>query len=685
MKVTRIIAAVVDKQQLTMYREDGSTIIIQQGDQRIRPLVDKLIPALEGPNKFCDLNEEDFQINTHYAEAEKKMGGVVRFFRVLKAKAKEILDKFVEPVEPMTIIGSLPVTTSTVQPAVQDVEEGVVPETLHDDLPDEEKAPQTRSQAAVAEIMAHSAPASSPAFHMEDKVGAEHETTVVAVLADNTVIPGVEKLNVQVAAIAANMGSPDGMNNFFTRVGSVKRAHTVQDLLKFMEKGELPVADDGCVLAYKRLQRVVGEPGVFVDCHSERVRQRVGSRVFMAEAMVDPNRSRDCSNGLHVARRDYLSGFSGDVCVLIKLAPEDVIAVPTYDAKKLRAKGYHIVAELSQQDHDNVVRNRPLQDTALLGNVMSGNHIAITELVEITGAKGTGVKITVLDGSVPTEIVDNGRRGESLDNLPQLSEEAATVDAAKVALRPSTALHEDIPTVQLDDLRAEPARRVFVDEGKPGSDYTAVTTMKGNVVKSVELIQAPPAGMNVTGPSLGQAIAPPKPLSGLALLKANWKIAVTAEAKFAAVSALFIYKRSVRKSWSGMGFSIVEVEQLTKDYGLEAAAASLPKEVPPNDDYLLKKSTEKLATKVKKVVAPKPPVVKTKDKPTPKVKAVTTPTAAPKRTQQEEAAHLWGLYQKNPDLTNCRQLVAFKKQSKKSWTVLGLTDEIGKRLTDRLK
>ena len=401
-EVTRIIAAVVDTQRLTLYRQDGTTIVVPQGDSRIRPLVDKVIPALES-QQFCDLTQEDLAGTNHFAEAQAGMGGFVQFFRMFKNTMEDMLSKFAsmdQPTEP-NVVAACSV--------------GQIPQ------------PATAGQMAVAEIMANATPASSQAFQEP----MTEQETVVAVLESGEVIPGMEKLDLQIQALASKLGSAEGVKNFLRRVASVPRAHSIQDLLTFMEKGELPIADDGSVLVYKRLKSS-GTKGVFVDCHSKKVLQKVGSHVFMDEKLVDPDRTQDCSNGLHVARRDYLSSFSGDVCVLAKLAPEDVIAVPHFDARKLRAKGYHIIAQLSEEDARRVCSDKPMADTVLLGNAVKGNHVGILETVEITGHNGNGLVITPV-GEAAEVVLEKSAKASSLDELPTQKGENAKVDAVRVA------------------------------------------------------------------------------------------------------------------------------------------------------------------------------------------------------------------------------------------------------------
>lgn len=583
-KVIVIIAAVVDTAQLTLYKEDGSSIIIKQGDVRIRPLVEKVVPLLEN-NERCELTEEDLVIESYYKAAEESMNGFVRFFRAAKTTIDDILKKFEaqeQPVAPLAI-GELPAVAA--------------PSKKSGDEEEQSQAPLTKSQAAVAEIMQNASPTSSPEFHAGG-VEEDKDSTVVAVLEDNTIIPGIEKIGVQLQAIAAKMGSSVGVINFFKRVSSAKRAHSVQDLLTFMQKGELPIADDGSVLVYKRLQST-SKKGVYVDCHSKKVKQRVGSHVFMDESLVDPNRSRDCSNGLHVARRDYLSSFSGDVVVLAKLAPEDVIAVPHSDARKLRAKGYHIIFELSAEDASNVCNNRPMKDAVMLGNAASGNHVGVLETVQITQSLGGGLICTPVEGAKAAATVkDSGRRVESLDTLPVKEKQNSSIDAAKVAKNAGQAKQEGKSSRQIE---AEAL-------------YAAIGAAKGN-------------------------------------------------ARVTAAKALLEFKKKAKVSWEKLGFSDsigVEVVEISKRPVVEeAVVAPKPVAKPP-----VKKAAKPAApakSQVKKV-APKP------------VSKLVIPEGSPRQKIETLLKDLAG----NTEVA--RAILNIKKQAKKSWSALGVSDAVVRKI-----
>jgi hypothetical protein len=377
----RVIAAMLDTKELTLWLPDGTTITIPQGDDRLQVIVDQVLPIVSTGG----VAEIDLNCTNVYAQFEENSSGVVKFFRIAKKKLKEIFGTKTA-VEPFDVQGMSP----------------------------ERHAELTRLANVVSQIQEHAVPASSPDFNdvadnqdENSKVDPNYEKgdTVVAIVDNESVVADAHKVRHQLSR-SNNLGSTVGMENFLRRAGRVTREHSVEDLMQFMKRGDLQVADDGCIIIYKILKNgnKQAESGTFFDCHTGKVPQRVGSYVHMDETLVDHNRRTECSNGLHVARRQYLSQFSGDACVLAKVAPEDVIAVPTYDSDKMRVCGYHILFVLDEEDFRKVKKNERLTSpTALrqLGLAVSGDHVGKLESVKITQQRGGGVIITPLtEGSI---------------------------------------------------------------------------------------------------------------------------------------------------------------------------------------------------------------------------------------------------------------------------------------------
>lgn len=394
---TRIVAAVLDTENLKLYREDGSTITIPQGDSRVRNILSIATPGIT-KHGYVDLDLEQHGQANHFSDFEKQ-SATAKFFKVAKSALSKFFATTKEVVEPVSV-GKIPTAP-------------------------EEK--EKRLTDAVAEIMQHATPVQDRSFNetgllqqrpivtdkgttptVDPAVDEEAATHTMVAVMGNNIVPGIEKIKSQIVR-ATKSESTKGMDAFLSRCASVvgSRRHSVEDLLRFLERADLPIAEDGSILIYKVLSKNKKDDFPYVDCHTRKVPQGVGSYVCMDESLVDNNRRNECSNGLHVARRGYIKGFSGDVCVMAKLSPEDVIAVPEYDGNKMRVCGYHIIFELTPKMHELLNSNRPITDLEegkiLLAKALAGDHVGILNEVRIKGHMGTNVVVSHKGADKPSQ------------------------------------------------------------------------------------------------------------------------------------------------------------------------------------------------------------------------------------------------------------------------------------------
>lgn len=542
----KIVAAILNTQHLKLYKPDGEVITLAQGDARIRPILDVVVPSISRDG-FAFISLDVMEQKNTYTEFEDQSNGVVKFFRVAKSKLAGLFKaKEATPLPEALEVGAVPVPQSQ----------------------------EAKDKSVVDEILKHAVPVSSPTFSeagvakQADVVEASGKTpgahtsesapdTIIAVV-DNKVVPGVEKIKTQFGR-AAKLGSTTGMENFLRRLSSVihDRKHSVDDLLKFLERGDLPIAEDGSILIYKVLRK---QDGHYVDCHTRKVPQKVGSYVCMDETLVDHNRNNECSNGLHVARRGYISSFSGDVCTLAKLAPEDVIAVPTYDANKMRVCGYHIIFELTPEMYGLVTANKPISDCEegqiMLGKAMAGNHIGITEDVRITQQQGGGVKVTqrTADTKQPPVAKVDVVPVEALSN-PDKEDAAPTVD-------PKTVINEVAALT-----RKEQAAQLYADYlATQGQDSTerqksldTLVAFKKSCKVGWEKLGIPDPLVQTNSSKQSKAAAP-KPTQKTAMtpreeiqhLLPKYKAAVGKEKTEFAQDILKL-KQQAKKSWDVLG------------------------------------------------------------------------------------------------------------------------------------
>ena len=453
-KLVTIVGISVDAQNAVLYLEDGSTVTIAQGDPRLPIIVEtakKQIPV-DG-SAVVDI-AEPVKVRNEFKETEEGTGGLIKFFRVAKSFVKKFIDtespekvdEAVAHISPLelgikpgqTILDVEEADDTTyaleAQPAAVEavVEAPVAEVTKPVELTNDQKI--DLAAARMRELAGKGSTVDDPEFHKP--ITDDDLDTIVAVnTKTGSVIPHAHKLSSQMKA-ASKLKDFRGFVNFLNRLEPVlkDRGHSAEDLMKFIEHGDLPIADDGCIVIYKRLKE---KHGTFVDVHSGNIKQNVGSYVFMKPGLVDPNRRQDCSNGLHVASLGYLSSFSGNVTVMAKVRPEDVFAVPEYSHTKMRVCGYHILAVLPESLRNHVNSGGSIssipEGKELLNKVLRGAHVGITELVEIGGHKGTNVTYTKVENAeaVKAEKVDVALVNETLEQS-DLSEAAPTEKAAPV-------------------------------------------------------------------------------------------------------------------------------------------------------------------------------------------------------------------------------------------------------------
>ena len=665
-----IIALAVDSRNLTLWKPDGSTVVYPQSDPRVARIVSEA--QTKGLGTILDQVEvniaPEVELRTEYLEAEKNTNGLVRFFKVAKAKLKEFFEDGTG-VPPARIVSDIklgnptktlvskamdtflavqanePVVTVSegwrdkrdnlmwvtgwdkdhnhtalvrfindvlgwgyyhtndilaqewpiairgvsddemgefakqarnikgVQIVFTNREETPLPYVEEDKVTNQDKlAAASEKLAALGAISTDDAN-----FHTDVK-----EDEVVVAVTNDGVIPGVENLQRHLRQ-SAKLKDYKGFTKFLERLAPVikDRLHSVEDLMKFMETAELPIADDGSILFLKRLMYKGTEDGkrVFVDCHSGNIRQWVGCKVQVREDLVDPDRRQDCSNGLHVASMSYIRSFGGDVTILGKVAPEDVFAVPQYNTNKMRVAAYHIIAELPEEERINVNNGIYLSKTEvgkkLLNDAIVGNHSSPTTLVMVGGHYGTNLKYTNLSsGSV--EQFRTVANKEALNMEESLNEAVASEPVKATDLKPVV---KKAPTVkeQIQELVKEFLNATTLEDKLAAADLLvelrgkarkpwAAFDVSNDVVAKIADVRATysckPVGkpVKVTRSAAATKVAP----SGKHADNLRSILNDTSYSDYQKGHALQDYKRHAKKSFTAMGLTVEEAKLATK-------------------------------------------------------------------------------------------------------------------------
>ncbi len=116
------------------------------------------------------------------------------------------------------------------------------------------------------------------------------------------------------------------------------------DIYKWMEAGKLPITEDGCITAFKKVR------ADYTDVHSGKFSNKAGNVLEMDRSACNTDRNQTCSTGFHFCSAGYLSHFGGNKVMVVKINPRDVTAIPKdYNNHKARCCKYTVVGELKNE------------------------------------------------------------------------------------------------------------------------------------------------------------------------------------------------------------------------------------------------------------------------------------------------------------------------------------------------
>ena len=194
---------------------------------------------------------------------------------------------------------------------------------------------------------------------------------------------GVELHNYAVTKLLSLMHEGFNINpliNFLSNLLENPSYRAVQELYQFLEKGNMPITEDGYFVVYKKVR------SNYKDIHSGTFDNSIGQVISMPRNLVDEDSSRTCSSGLHVCSFDYLAHFSSsenDRVVACKVNPRDVVAIPKdYNDTKMRVCQYTVIEDVTD------------------------SYYGKRDILAQTPIYGTP-KQTVMDFSTPEQIVDS--------------------------------------------------------------------------------------------------------------------------------------------------------------------------------------------------------------------------------------------------------------------------------------
>jgi hypothetical protein len=169
----------------------------------------------------------------------------------------------------------------------------------------------------------------------------------------------------------------DNLVRFLERVNANPSRRSREQLWEWVQAADLHVDEDGCIVGWKSVQRVAGEPievfdpanpeadedgTVYIPTESYRshstgtawvngvqhdgqIPYAIGDVVTIPRELVQDDPTVACSHGLHVGSFEYASTFHrGSPVMEVKVAPEHVVSVPRDSScQKLRCEEFTVL------------------------------------------------------------------------------------------------------------------------------------------------------------------------------------------------------------------------------------------------------------------------------------------------------------------------------------------------------
>ncbi len=206
------------------------------------------------------------------------------------------------------------------------------------------------------------------------------------------------------------------MARFLERLMRNPSYRAVQDLYPFLEYGKMPITEDGCFLAYKKV-RVD-----YRDIRTGTFDNSIGQVVRMSRNSVDEDPNRTCSYGLHVCSFDYLPCYSStpdDRVMICKIDPADVVAIPRdYNNTKMRVACYEVIGELEsyqQERRDRLAEQEIATEHAAFELQIVGVERDYSEFAETMRSAGEMLDELLEDEEVESVTVLNKSTGVQVE------------------------------------------------------------------------------------------------------------------------------------------------------------------------------------------------------------------------------------------------------------------------------
>lgn len=194
--------------------------------------------------------------------------------------------------------------------------------------------------------------------------------------------PLPQELMDRIIAMAEKGDDPTSLMKFWANLQENTSYRSVKQLYSFLQNMNIPIDEEGYVVAYKGIRRD------YKDKWTGTIDNSPGSIIEMDRNKVSDDPNVACAEGLHLGSLDYAQGYASEGRVVVcRVNPRDVVSVPKdHQHKKMRTCRYEVLGnygdkldsvsfrkddelEIEIEDDDEVTgdANAPWEDFGELG------------------------------------------------------------------------------------------------------------------------------------------------------------------------------------------------------------------------------------------------------------------------------------------------------------------------------
>ena len=148
------------------------------------------------------------------------------------------------------------------------------------------------------------------------------------------------------------------MLNFLVNLRENPSFRAQNELMKFLEKANLPITPDGMFIGYRSVK------ADYMDYYSGTFDNSIGQVCKMERRDVNEDPKQSCQRGLHIGSKDYSWNFVNNGRLMVcAINPRDVVAVPeSYMADKMRVCEFKVIAEVERTKERNEWDDKAISD-----------------------------------------------------------------------------------------------------------------------------------------------------------------------------------------------------------------------------------------------------------------------------------------------------------------------------------